>query len=229
MVERGDDIINYKGTTPTIIHGGDGNDTITAGPGSDVIYGEGGDDIISPAGGTDRIYTGTGNDVVRLGFESLGSTIYADNGVGETDFVVMMATDKNDTITMQRGGGTRQIDVIGNGKSLTTFGVENISIDAGAGADNVTIYDLADSGISSISVSMGLRSTVNGTRVEMIDVDGDPATTSDDVRSVVPQSGDIARWSIRFADYLRKCDKRHLHFDAGKSRSDYEQIPGYSD
>ena len=182
----GDDIINYKGTTPTIIHGGDGNDTITAGPGSDVIYGEGGDDIISPAGGTDRIYTGTGNDVVRLGFESLGSTIYADNGVGETDFVVMMATDKNDTITMQRGGGTRQIDVIGNGKSLTTFGVENISIDAGAGADNVTIYDLADSGISSISVSMGLRSTVNGTRVEMIDVDGDPATTSDDVRSVVP-------------------------------------------
>jgi Ca2+-binding RTX toxin-like protein len=84
----GDDIIDLKGTTtPEVICGfggndtiyaGDGDDTIYGGPGNDIIYGGGGNDTIDGENGDDELHGGDGNDTI-LGHPG-NDKIYGDAG-----------------------------------------------------------------------------------------------------------------------------------------------------
>jgi Ca2+-binding RTX toxin-like protein len=59
----GDDTIT-TGTGNDKIHGDSGHDTIFAGNGNDKVFGDGGDDVIFGEGGRDTIYGGGGNDSI---------------------------------------------------------------------------------------------------------------------------------------------------------------------
>ena len=53
---------SFTNTTPTIIDGGDGNDSITGGIGAEIISGGSGDDFINARRGNDSIDGGSGDD-----------------------------------------------------------------------------------------------------------------------------------------------------------------------
>lgn len=171
LVDGGDgiDIIHHNGTTPGVIRGGSGDDTITSDSSTDTIYGDAGDDIIT-VHGNDTIYLGTGNDVVRIGPDAFGSTIYGNDDAGDRDFLVFSATEGSDIVRVERGSGAKQINITTNGKTLTTYGVEDANLSLGLGSDTITITDLIGGGMTSLTVSFGKRVTVNGTKIDKVDM-----------------------------------------------------------
>ncbi len=59
---------------PTVILGGEGNDTLIGGAGDELFYGGGGDDLIDGGGGSDSYYGGSGDDLFMAGNRSAGSS-----------------------------------------------------------------------------------------------------------------------------------------------------------
>ncbi len=61
----GDDYIDVReATIPTLVHGGDGNDTVYGGQGGGVLIGGGGNDFLAGGRGSDTIEGGAGNDTL---------------------------------------------------------------------------------------------------------------------------------------------------------------------
>lgn len=63
----GNDLLVMPSSARSIIHGGEGNDTITAGNSHDTILGGSGDDVIDAGGGNDFVTGGGGNDTMTGG------------------------------------------------------------------------------------------------------------------------------------------------------------------
>lgn len=58
----GDDVITDATTRGSVIYGGMGDDTVSAGAGADTVYGGQGDDTIDGGDGNDTVYGGSGDD-----------------------------------------------------------------------------------------------------------------------------------------------------------------------
>src|SRR4051794_18078400 len=123
-----------------VIHGADGNDTITGGSGNDTIYGDNGNDSLLGGNGNDTMDGGAGNDTLsgQGGFDSadyrsaasavrLTLDKVANDGrvaIGERDNVIdaeqLLGGIYNDTITGDAGfnqiyGGTGNDEIHGGG------------------------------------------------------------------------------------------------------------------
>ncbi len=61
----GNDVVTNATILPSVIYGGEGNDTLKGGPGIDQVFGELGDDTIDGNGSNDRLFGGGGSDFIR--------------------------------------------------------------------------------------------------------------------------------------------------------------------
>lgn len=130
----GDDVITVDTPIPTVINGGDGNDTIHLYTANDIAHGDDGDDTINGGGGSDTIYGDAGND-----------TLYGENG---DDFIFGGAG--NDLLSGGKGhdvifGGIGDDTIYGNkghntlsggdGNDYINTGDHTSTIDGGTGDD----------------------------------------------------------------------------------------------
>ncbi len=124
----GDDKIIASGAataTNVIIHGGDGNDTITGGSVSITIYGDGGNDTITGTTQADKLYGGTGDDVIKAG----AGDDYVDGGDGNDNI------DGGDGLDFLLGGAGDDIINAGPGDDVADGGDGNDFLIGGAGND----------------------------------------------------------------------------------------------
>lgn len=106
-------------TTPILLNGGDGGDSLRGGGGDDSLSGGDGDDIIVGGAGVDLLAGGTGNDIVDGG--TGGATSRGDEG--------------NDTYRFKRGDGLLTID-----NTAADWATANDVVHFGAG---ITASDVA--------------------------------------------------------------------------------------
>ncbi|CAN5490393.1 hypothetical protein BH10PSE7_BH10PSE7_33260 [soil metagenome] len=128
--------LTADGDSPSLWHGGDLSDTITAGNGNDSIYGHEGDDVLSGAGGNDELLGGAGNDTLSGGH---GNDLYLDPAAD--DHIEELNNGGTDTILISRD---YQLDE-NNIDNLTLFGPTAVN-GTGNSLNNVIIgNDLANS------------------------------------------------------------------------------------
>src|SRR6266700_3746224 len=173
----------FTDSIPTMIAGGDGNDTIAGGNGSETLLGGDGNDSIDGNGGNDLALLGAGDD-----------TFVWDPG---DDSDTLEGQDGTDTMVFNGANASEQVDLSANGNRLNFFrtqgritmdtaGVERVDFNALGGADLVTVNDLSGTDVRSVNVD--LAGTLGGATG-----DGQPdrvvvnATNNDDTIKV---SGD---------------------------------------
>jgi hypothetical protein len=172
---------------PTIISGGDGNDTLAGGSGDEILRGGDGDDVIDGNRGNDIGLLGDGDD-----------TFVWDPGDGSD---VVEGQDGLDAMVFNGAGVPEQVDLSANGSRLRFFrtqgnvtmdtaGVERVDFNALGGADTVTIHDLAGTDVRIVNVD--LAASLGG-----VTGDGQPdrvivnATNGNDALNVSGDSADV--------------------------------------
>ena len=124
----GDDTITAsKATTATavVIHGGDGNDTLTAGPVAITIYGDAGNDTITGSPQGDMLFGGDGDDTITAG----DGNDFVDAGNGNDQL------DGGNGSDLLLGGGGDDVINAGPGDDVVDGGDSNDVVYAGAGND----------------------------------------------------------------------------------------------
>ena len=151
----GDDVITagngLAGLIRLTIDGGTGNDTITGGDGNDTLIGGDGNDIINGGRGNDTALLGNGNDVF-IWNPGDGSDVVE----GQADF---------DTLQFNGANVNERIDISANGSrtklvrdvaniTMDLNGIEQINVVALGGADNITVNNLAGTGITQVAIDL---------------------------------------------------------------------------
>ncbi len=180
-----DDYMVYAGEAQASMIGGDGDDHVEGGVNNDTLDGGSGSDEIIGGGGIDTIYAGDGDDLIKLGFDGFSSVVHANHANSDVDFLIVTAAsgDENIEISSLSANG---LSVISVGESITATGIEEVLIDAGAGADYITVNDLNGSGIEKVTVKMGKQIETVGTMEVVEDLDEDDATTDDRINVEAP-------------------------------------------
>jgi Ca2+-binding RTX toxin-like protein len=180
-IDEGNGAVNA--TIPTMVSGGDGNDTLVGGSGAESLRGGGGNDSIDGNAGNDVAFMGSGADVFVW-----------DPGDGSD---VVEGQDGADTMLFNGAGVAEQVDLSANGERLRFFrdlgaitmdtnDVERVDFTALGGADVVTVNDLTGTDVKQVNVDLAGtlggsagdgqldRVVVNGTSGDdAIDVSGD--------------------------------------------------------
>ncbi|MDD4888483.1 MAG: FG-GAP-like repeat-containing protein [Phycisphaerae bacterium] len=170
----GDDTVDLTNLTtgvPTAIDGGDGNDTLTGTPGVDYLRGGFGNDSLFGLAGADTLDGGPGNDLLNGGLGD-DMILYGDNsdtgtwnggdgndtveGGDGTDVLVVNGTVAADTFVVSEVGRRVVVTGTSNGPFTLSLGqVEQLDINALAGADSVTINDLARTDMELVNIDTG--------------------------------------------------------------------------
>jgi Ca2+-binding RTX toxin-like protein len=144
-----------------VINGTAGADTLTGTAGNDTITGADGNDTINGGLGNDTINGGPGNDLLR--------------GGGGNDLFVWIPGDWSDTVaggadfdTLQFNGnaGSEVMELSANGAharltrnvaniQMDINDVERVQINAMAGADTVTVNNLAGTDVTQVAINLG--------------------------------------------------------------------------
>src|SRR5438874_845717 len=149
--QDGNDILLGKGGND-LLFGGAGNDTLTGGDGDDQMLG--GD-------GNDRITGGRGNDTALLG---AGDDTFVWNPGDGSDTVE--GQDGNDTLQFNGANISEKIDISANGSRvrftrdvasivMDVNGTEQINFAALGGADQITVGNLAGTGVTAVNLDLG--------------------------------------------------------------------------
>jgi Ca2+-binding RTX toxin-like protein len=136
---------------PTVIAGGDGNDTLAGGSGAETFLGGNGNDSIDGNRGNDVAFMGAGDD-----------TFVWDPGDGSD---TVEGQDGADTMVFNGAGIAERMDASANGSRLRfsrdpgnvimdTAGVERVDVNALGGADLVSVNDLAGTDVSDVNVDL---------------------------------------------------------------------------
>ena len=134
--EAGDDFVRidesngaFTDVIPTVVDGGDGNDTIDGGSGVETLIGGGGNDTIDGNGGNDQAALGAGDD-----------TFVWDPGDGSD---TIEGQDGTDTMVFNGAAAAEQVDLSANGNRLRFFrSPGNITMDT-HGVERVDFNALA--------------------------------------------------------------------------------------
>ena len=150
----GNDTISGGSENDTLF-GGAGNDSILGGSGRDSLSGDAGDDTLDGQGGNDTLDGGAGDDTIDW------------DGDGDGDDTVVPG-DGGDTITVTGSGAADTFDVRQNGSDLVirrgtssisipttglAAGIEQVVLNAGNGADTITIGNLDQVGATLLTVN----------------------------------------------------------------------------
>ncbi len=135
------------------LHGGIGDDQLTAGPNGNEMYGEQGHDQFVVGEGHSSIFGGSGDDQVL--WTHGNGTVDFDGGAG-WDTMGMVGSSGVDRFTLfQHNGGVR---VVAPGTDAPVWtqnsNVENLSVDARDGADQILVQSLTGSPIERVSLNL---------------------------------------------------------------------------
>jgi hypothetical protein len=157
----GDDeltVVNAGGPidTPITLDGGAGNDNLRGGAGAETLLGGTGDDVADGNLGADTARLGSGNDRFNWDPGDNSDTVEGESG---SDVLAFNGANIGETIDVTANGPrvrvTRNIASI----NLDVAGVEETHVRAVGGADQITVADLAGTGMRVTDVD--LRSTTN--------------------------------------------------------------------
>src|ERR1700722_8483963 len=152
----GNDTINASaiaaGEIMLTIDGGDGNDTITGSTGDDVLLGGAGDDNVIGGRGDDVALLGSGNDRFTWTPGDGSDIVEGQDGVDILQFNGSNADEKMDVSA--NGSRVRLFRDVGN-VTMDLNGIEQIKIATLGGKDNVTVNDLAGTGVNEVFVQLG--------------------------------------------------------------------------
>ena len=127
-------------TPGLVVNGGLGNDYLAA---DGDLNGEGGNDTLIGGAGDNELSGGDGEDILdgRGGSNSL-------DGGADTDTILVSGTAGPDTITTTHGAGTFNITGGLSAGNNTITGMEAVRVEAGDGADAITLNLLAAGGLN---------------------------------------------------------------------------------
>lgn len=126
-------------TPGLVVNGGLGNDNLSA---NGNLNGEGGNDVLIGGASGNTLNGGDGEDILdgRGGSNTL-------NGGANTDTILVSGTAGPDTMTTTHGAGTFNITGGLSAGSNTISGIEAVRVEAGDGADAITLNLLAAGGL----------------------------------------------------------------------------------
>jgi Ca2+-binding RTX toxin-like protein len=200
----GNDVINASklaaGIMTLSMYGGEGHDRITGSKGNDSLEGDAGNDTITGGRGDDTMLGGAGNDL--FAWSAGDGSDQVDGQVG-VDTVRFTGSISKETMT---------IGAIGGGIVFTRDGlpqvaandVERVQIRALAGADTITINDLAGSDVQRVTID--LAATAGGAladaNVDTVEILGSGLNDTIDINwtgSAVRVAGLVAETDIAHA------------------------------
>ena len=141
----------FTTTTPTLIDGGRGDDTLIGGSGAETFVGGSGNDRVDGNGGADTAFLGRGDDtfVWDPGDGSdvvegqAGSDTLVFNGSGGNE--IMAATPFFGRVEFTRNLGTIVMDL---------NGIEAIDVNALGGSDAITVNDMSGTDVQRVDVDL---------------------------------------------------------------------------
>jgi len=174
----------YHGVGNDIIYGGEADDDISGGAGEDEIYAEAGDDTVVGGTGNDTIttgigadtinwYVGDGNDAVDAGSgEFVNEHLDADSGevvaddestinAEPTDILQLNGPNTGQNWTISAASDETNVKVASGTVNSEYVGLEHLIINAGDGADTITINDLRSTSLETCEIRLGGESESN--------------------------------------------------------------------
>ncbi len=142
---NGNDTLSVIGTSPSLIDGGAGNDTLVGSGSADQLIGGAGDDQFSNVGGGATVLGGDGNDTLVAGLNNSYAPSSDGNLVGvETvrattgsDNININLSSQSEGFTLLGNDGTNQL-LGGNSADTLLGGAGNDTINGGNGDDSLT-------------------------------------------------------------------------------------------
>jgi Ca2+-binding RTX toxin-like protein len=149
----GDDTIiaQHGFTTPLVIDGGDGNDTIVGGDGPDLIRGGAGNDTIDGGFGADVAFMGDGDDTFVWNPGS-GSDVV--EGEGGNDVLRFNAANIGEELDLSASGPRLRLFRNIGSVTMDVNGVEEVDLPARGGSDLINVFDLGGTGVARVNIDL---------------------------------------------------------------------------
>jgi len=195
----GNDTISGGADNDTLF-GGSGNDSILGGSGRDSLSGDAGDDTLDGQGGNDTLDGGAGDDTIAWDGDNDGDDTVVPGDGGDT--ITVTGTGAADTFNVSQNGsdlvisrGTSSISVPTTGLAA---GIETVVVNAGNGADTITIGNLDQVGAAILLVNgedgddtiSALGAAIGRVRLQIDGGAGDDTLTgSDDADTILGGAG----------------------------------------
>lgn len=160
------------------IMGGDGNDTLLGGPGNDFIDGNRGNDVVFLGDGDDTFQwdPGDGSDSVE-GQSGSDTMLFNGSNIGE----VMDLSANGSRLRFTRNVGAIVMDV---------DGIETVNVTTLAGADSVTVNNLAGTAVSAVNINLAATGGAGDGAADQVIVNGTPDA------EVITAAGNAAAVSV---------------------------------
>ncbi len=150
----GNDTINGGSENDTLF-GGAGNDSILGGGGQDSLSGDAGNDTLDGQGGDDTLDGGDGDDTIDWDGDNDGDDTVVPGDGGDT--ITVTGSGSADTYNVSQNGsdlvirrGTSSLSIPTTGLAA---GIERVVLNAGNGADTITIGNLDQVGAALLIVN----------------------------------------------------------------------------
>jgi len=165
------------GSANDILAGQSGNDSLFGGAGNDVLSGGSGADVIAGGAGNDTLFGGDGNDFLDgdqgadTGFLGAGDDVFKwDQGDGSDkveggsglDEMLFNGFGAAEQFTLSADGDHALFTRVQGNIIMDLHDVEQITVNALAGADTITINDPSGTDITNIDINLGVGGIGDG-------------------------------------------------------------------
>jgi Ca2+-binding RTX toxin-like protein len=177
----------FTATTPTVIEGGNGNDTLFGGSGAETFFGGNGADLVDGNGGADTAFLGRGDDTFVWDPGDASDVVEGEAG---TDTMIFNGSGGNETMAVNgffgRVSFTRDPGTI----AMDLNGVEAIDVRALAGTDSVTVNNVSGTDLRLVNVDLAaaLGGTAADGQADTVQVNG---TKGDDTIAANANGGAV--------------------------------------
>jgi Ca2+-binding RTX toxin-like protein len=152
--DPGDDLMQ-GGLGLNEMHGGTGNDILEAGPLNDSLFGDAGNDTLQAGIGQSTLNGGIGDDSFVISTTSGSTQIVGDLGQDTTS---IQGTDSVDTFVLSPSNlnlvVTQTTAGVPTTRTITMIAVENLMVDGGRSADNITVNYLGSSRLQNLGLDL---------------------------------------------------------------------------